>query len=46
MSAGFDGYYDDPVGGGYKQNEKTCLNKNAKDNYNLTTETKTPKFHV
>jgi len=46
MSAGFDGYYDDPVGGGYLQYDRQGFNKIGKMFYNYSQENKKPIFHV
>lgn len=46
MSAGFDGYYDDPVGGGYLQYDKQGFNKIGQIFYNYSQENKIPLFHV
>ena len=46
MSAGFDAYYDDPVGGGYLQYDENCYKQiGALFNY-YTIEAKIPIFHV
>ncbi len=46
MSAGFDGYYDDPVGGGFLQYNTEGFNKIGQIFYDYSQKTKTPIFHV
>jgi acetoin utilization deacetylase AcuC-like enzyme len=46
ISAGFDGFYEDPVGGGYLQYDTKGYNEIGKFFYNYSKETKTPIFHV
>ena len=46
MSAGFDGYFDDPVGGGYLQYDAEGFNKIGEMFFNFSIKTKTPIFHV
>ena len=46
ISAGFDGYYDDPVGGGYLQYDKEGFRKIGEIFHNYSLESKTPVFHV
>ena len=46
VSAGFDGYYDDPVGGGFLQYTAEGYYTIGKLLYNYSKETGTPFFHI
>lgn len=46
MSAGFDGYYNDPVGAGYLQYDHTGFNNIGTIMHKYSNESKVPIFHV
>ena len=45
-SAGFDGFFEDPVGGGYLQYDSEGYTKIGSILHNYSIETKTPIFHI